>query len=57
MSQPDVLRIPTPAVTPTNLLFNVISTPARYSRTGGLGVLGGLAVGLATTYVTQVMHG
>lgn len=38
--QLDVLRIPSPAVTPTNLLFNVVSTPGallRYKRTGGLG--------------------
>lgn len=35
--QLDVLRIPSPAVTPTNLLFNVVSTPGallRYRCTG-----------------------
>jgi uncharacterized membrane protein YfcA len=35
----DVLRIPSPAVTPTNLMFNVISTPGallRYRHTGVL---------------------
>ncbi|MGD9527017.1 TSUP family transporter [Pseudonocardia sp.] len=38
--QLDILRIPSPAVTPTNLLFNVVSTPGailRYRRTGALG--------------------
>ncbi|MCW0213104.1 MAG: sulfite exporter TauE/SafE family protein [Pseudonocardia sp.] len=38
--QLDVLRVPSPAVTPTNLLFNVIATPGallRYHRTGRLG--------------------
>lgn len=38
--QLDVLRVPSPAVTPTNLLFNVVSIPgalARYRRTGRLG--------------------
>jgi uncharacterized membrane protein YfcA len=38
--QLDVLRIPSPAVTPTNLLFNVISVPGalfRHHRTGRLG--------------------
>lgn len=37
--QLDVLRVPSPAVTPTNLLFNVVATPGallRYARTGGL---------------------
>jgi uncharacterized membrane protein YfcA len=36
--QLDVLRVPSPAVTPTNLLFNVVSTPGallRYRRAGG----------------------
>jgi uncharacterized membrane protein YfcA len=39
--QLDVLRVPSPAVTPTNLLFNVVSTPGallRYRRTGTLDV-------------------
>lgn len=38
--QLDVLRVPSPAVTPTNLLFNVIATPGallRYHRTARLG--------------------
>jgi uncharacterized membrane protein YfcA len=38
--QLDVLRVPSPAVTPTNLLFNVVATPGallRYRRAGGLG--------------------
>lgn len=37
--QLDVLRVPSPAVTPTNLLFNVIATPGallRHYRTGRL---------------------
>jgi uncharacterized membrane protein YfcA len=38
--QLDVLHVPSPAVTPTNLLFNVVSTPGallRYRRAGGPG--------------------
>ena len=38
--QLDVLRVPSPAVTPTNLLYNVIATPGallRHHRTGRLG--------------------
>jgi uncharacterized membrane protein YfcA len=38
--QLDVLRVPSPAVTPTNLIFNVVATPGallRYRRTGHLG--------------------
>lgn len=37
--QLDVLHVPSPAVTPTNLLFNVVSTPAallRHRRVGSL---------------------
>ncbi|GAA3244691.1 hypothetical protein GCM10017691_50990 [Pseudonocardia petroleophila] len=37
--QLDVLRVPSPAVTPTNLLFNVVSTPGallRHRSTGSL---------------------
>jgi uncharacterized membrane protein YfcA len=37
--QLDILRIPSPAVTPTNLLFNVVATPGallRYARSGGI---------------------
>jgi uncharacterized membrane protein YfcA len=37
--QLDVLRVPSPAVTPTNLLFNVVATPGallRYHRQGQL---------------------
>ena len=37
--QLDVLRVPSPAVTPTTLLFNVVATPGallRYARTGSL---------------------
>ncbi len=37
--QLDLLGIPSPAVTPTNLLFNVVATPGallRHHRTGGL---------------------
>ncbi|WP_245707849.1 sulfite exporter TauE/SafE family protein [Pseudonocardia oroxyli] len=36
----DVLGVPSPAVTPTNLLFNVVATPGalvRHHRTGSLG--------------------
>ncbi|MFC4946181.1 TSUP family transporter [Pseudonocardia sp. GCM10023141] len=38
--QLDVLHVPSPAVTPTNLLFNVVATPGallRYRRQGQLG--------------------
>jgi uncharacterized membrane protein YfcA len=38
--QLDLLRVPSPAVTPTNLLFNVVATPGslvRYYRQGQLG--------------------
>ena len=38
--QLDVLRVPSPAVTPTNLLYNVVATPGallRYHRTHRLG--------------------
>ncbi|SBW26233.1 hypothetical protein FDG2_4827 [Candidatus Protofrankia californiensis] len=38
--QLDVLRVPNPAITPTNLLFNVVATPGslvRYRRQGQLG--------------------
>jgi hypothetical protein len=36
-AQSDLLRVPSPAVTPTNLLFNVVATPGaswRYRRAG-----------------------
>lgn len=36
----DLLRVPSPAVTPTNLLYNVVATPGallRHHRTGALG--------------------
>jgi len=33
--QVSVLGTPSPAVTPTNLLYNVVSTPARCTGTGG----------------------
>ena len=32
--QVSVLGTPSPAVTPTNLLYNVVSTPARCTGTG-----------------------
>ena len=38
--QLNVLSVPTPAVTPTNLLYNVIASPGallRYRRSGQLG--------------------
>ncbi|GAA4705384.1 sulfite exporter TauE/SafE family protein [Pseudonocardia yuanmonensis] len=38
--QLDLLRVPSPAVTPTNLLYNVVATPGallRHHRTGALG--------------------
>src|SRR5688572_1817821 len=38
--QVSVLHVPSPAVTPTNLLFNIVSTPGallRYRRHGHLG--------------------
>lgn len=64
--QLDVLHVPSPAVTPTNLLFNVVSTPAallRYRRAGSLnsaltrqlvtGTLPGVIVGtLIRVYLT-----
>jgi len=37
--QVSLLGVPSPAVTPTNLLFNVVATPRgllRYRRRGGL---------------------
>src|ERR1700720_4963745 len=47
--QVSVLGTPSPAVTPTNLLYNVVATPGalyRYWRQGQTG--GGLAPGLLT---------
>jgi uncharacterized membrane protein YfcA len=48
--QLDILRVPSPAVTPTNLLFNLVATPGalwRYWRTGvvDLRLTGRLLVG------------
>jgi hypothetical protein len=48
--QLDVLRVPSPAVTPTNLLFNLVATPGalwRYWRAGtvDIGLTGRLLVG------------
>lgn len=56
--QLDVLRIPSPAVTPTNLLFNVVAAPGallRYARTGGLS--GDLARQLLTGTLPGVIVG
>ncbi|MEV1295414.1 sulfite exporter TauE/SafE family protein [Pseudonocardia sp. NPDC049635] len=39
--QLDILRIPSPAVTPTNLLFNVVSTPGALLRYRSVRALGG----------------
>jgi uncharacterized protein len=39
--QLDVLRVPSPAVTPTNLLFNVVATPGALLRYRAQGQLGG----------------
>lgn len=39
--QLDVLRVPSPAVSPTNLLFNVVSTPAAVLRYRNAGTLVG----------------
>jgi len=39
--QLDVLRVPSPAVTPTNLLFNVVATPGPLLRYRAQGQLGG----------------
>jgi uncharacterized membrane protein YfcA len=39
--QLDVLRVPSPAVTPTNLLFNVVSAPGALLRYRSVGALGG----------------
>jgi uncharacterized membrane protein YfcA len=44
--QLDLLRVPSPAVTPTNLLFNVVATPAALHRYRRQGQLGGPLVGL-----------
>ena len=35
--QVSVLGTPSPAVTPTNLLYNVVATPGRCTDTGGRG--------------------
>jgi uncharacterized protein len=48
--QLDVLRVPSPAVTPTNLLFNLVATPGavrRYWRAGAvdIGLTGRLLMG------------
>lgn len=48
--QLDLLRVPSPAVTPTNLLFNLVATPGalwRYRRSGTLdvGLVGQLLIG------------
>jgi uncharacterized protein len=48
--QLDVLRVPSPAVTPTNLLFNLVATPGalgRYWRAGvvDVGLTGRLLIG------------
>jgi uncharacterized membrane protein YfcA len=55
--QLDVLRIPSPAVTPTNLLFNVVAAPGallRYARTG---LTGDLARQLLTGTLPGVVIG
>ncbi|MEV0585212.1 sulfite exporter TauE/SafE family protein [Nonomuraea sp. NPDC050310] len=39
--QLSVLQVPSPAVTPTNLLFNVVATPGALLRYGRRGELGG----------------
>lgn len=39
--QLDILRVPSPAVTPTNLLFNVVTTPGALLRYRAQGQLGG----------------
>jgi uncharacterized membrane protein YfcA len=39
--QLDLLRVPSPAVTPTNLLFNVVATPGALLRDKRSGSLGG----------------
>lgn len=44
--QLDVLRVPSPAVTPTNLLFNVIATPGALWRHHRAGRLHGPLVGM-----------
>lgn len=43
--QLDVLRVPSPAVTPTNLLFNIVATPGALLRYRSQGQLGGPLVG------------
>jgi uncharacterized protein len=61
--QLDVLRVPSPAVTPTNLLFNVVATPGallRFQRTGCLGgslprqLLGGTLPGVVLGTLVRV---
>ena len=39
--QLDLLRVPSPAATPTNLLFNVVATPGALLRYRAQGQLGG----------------
>lgn len=61
--QLDVLRVPSPAVTPTNLLHNIIGTPGallRYRRAGALGgplvrqLLGGTLPGVVVGTLVRV---
>src|SRR5512133_3957249 len=56
--QLDVLRVPSPAVTPTNLLFNVVSVPWALLRYRWQGQLGGpLARQLLAATVPGVVIG
>jgi hypothetical protein len=56
--QLDVLRVPSPAVTPTNLLFNVVATPGALLRYWSQGQLSGPLIGqLARATVPGVVIG
>jgi uncharacterized membrane protein YfcA len=56
--QLDILRVPSPAVTPTNLLFNVVATPGALLRYRAQGQLGGpLARQLIAATVPGVVIG
>jgi uncharacterized membrane protein YfcA len=56
--QLDLLRVPSPAVTPTNLLFNIVATPGALLRYRAQGLWGGpLVAQLVTATVPGVVIG
>jgi uncharacterized membrane protein YfcA len=56
--QLDLLRVPSPAVTPTNLLFNIVATPGALLRYRAQGQWGGpLVAQLVTATVPGVVIG